>query len=102
LRKEDSKLIKWIRYCVRKMYGLIRPTTDLAQARGAIPVIVVPQFSPEEPAERMLRRRILDDAGLQYDWVELDPSWHVPGDAHPDARAAHKIAVAVATRLRER
>lgn len=80
--------------------ALLRATIDLAQARGAIPVIVVPQFSPEEPTERMLRRRILDDAGLPYVWVELDPNWHVPGDAHPDARAAHKIAVAIAALLR--
>jgi len=80
--------------------ALLRATIDFAQARGAIPVIVVPQFSPEEPTERMLRRRILDDAKLPYVWVELDPNWHVPGDAHPDARAAHKMAVAIAALLR--
>jgi hypothetical protein len=72
----------------------------LARARGAVPLILVPQFAPEGPVERILRRRILDETGLPYVWVELDPSWRVPGDSHPDARAAHAMAVAVAARLR--
>jgi len=46
-----------------------------------------------------LRRRILDEAGLPYLRVRLDPAWHLPGDAHPDARAAQAIAAAVAARL---
>jgi hypothetical protein len=75
-------------------------TVELARARGAVPLILVPQFAPEEPVERILRRRILDETGLPYVWVELDPSWRVPGDSHPDARAAHAMAVAVAARLR--
>ncbi|HEX9502592.1 MAG TPA: hypothetical protein VGA10_13155 [Thermoanaerobaculia bacterium] len=74
-------------------------TVALARARGGIPLIVVPQFGPELPRERELRRRILDEAGLDYVWVQLDPSWRVPNDGHPDARAAHAIAVAVAARL---
>jgi hypothetical protein len=32
--------------------------------------------------------------------VELDPSWRVPDDGHPDARAARAIAVAIAAQLR--
>jgi hypothetical protein len=74
-------------------------TVNLARARGAVPLIVVPQFAPEEPAERMLRRRILDEAGLPYVWVKLDPDWRVPSDPHPDARGAHAMAVAIAARL---
>jgi hypothetical protein len=58
-------------------------TVDLASARGAVPLILVPQFAPKDPVERVLRRRILDEAGLPYVWVELDPSWRVPGDQHP-------------------
>ena len=77
----------------------LRATFKLAQSRGAMSVIVVPQFVPEEPTEQMLRRRVLDDAGLPYAWVELDPSWHVPGDPHPDARADRKIALAIAARI---
>ncbi len=46
--------------------AVLRATLDLAQSRGAIPVLVVPQFVPEEATEQMLRRRVLDDAGLPY------------------------------------
>jgi hypothetical protein len=79
---------------------VLRATTELAHSRGAAPVIVVPQFTPEEPAERMLRRRILDETGMPYVRVELDPGWRIPGDLHPDQRAARAIARAVAARLR--
>jgi hypothetical protein len=76
-------------------------TVALARSRGALPIILVPEFTPEDPTERVLRREILDDAGLPYLLVKLDPSWHVRGDSHPDARAAHAMAVAIAARLRE-
>jgi len=79
--------------------ALLSATVDLAKSRGAIPLIVVPQFTPEDPIERMLRYRILNEPGLPYMWVELDPTWHLSGDGHPDARGAHAIAVAIAARL---
>jgi len=79
---------------------VLRATVDLATARGALPVIVVPQFGPEEAAERMLRRRILDETALPYVRVELDPSWRIAWNWHPDPRAARAIAVAIAARLR--
>jgi hypothetical protein len=80
---------------------VLRATVDLARARGAEPLIVVPEFMPEDPTEQRLRRRILDEAELPYVRVSLDASWHVPGDSHPDARAAHAMAVAIAARLQE-
>jgi hypothetical protein len=79
---------------------VLRATIELARSRGAEPVIVVPQFTPEEPAERVLRRRVLDETGLPYVHVELDPGWRIPGDQHPDQRAARAIAGAIAARLR--
>jgi hypothetical protein len=82
--------------------ALLQATVDLAKSRGAIPLIVVPQFAPEDPIERMLRQRILDEPGLPYVWVELDPGWRMPGDGHPDARGAHAIAAAIASRLQRR
>ncbi len=82
--------------------AVLGATAALARARGAMPLIVVPQFGPEAAMERSLRRRILDDAGLPYVAVTIDPAWHLPGDAHPDARDAHAIALAVAARLRQR
>lgn len=79
---------------------VLRATVDLARARGAVCLILVPQFTPEQPAEREVRSRILDEAGLSYERVELDPSWHIPWDRHPDARGARAMALAVANRLR--
>jgi hypothetical protein len=78
----------------------LRALVDLARARGALPLIVVPQFGPEREIEETLRRRILDETGLPYVHVKLDPSWHLPGDLHPDPRAAQAIAIAIAGRLR--
>jgi len=75
-------------------------TADLARRRGAIPLVVDPQFGSETPVERMIRRRILEESGLAYVRVMLDPSWHLKGDLHPNARAADAIAMAIATRLR--
>jgi len=81
---------------------VLRATIELAQARGATPIIVVPQLGPEDEPERTLRRRVLDEAGLPYVWVEMDASWRLPWDRHPDARAAHAIAASIAARLRGR
>ncbi len=81
--------------------AVLRATVDLARARGAVPLIVVPQFGREEPGERALRYRILDDRGIPYVHVELDPSWRLWWNRHPDARAARAMAVAVAARLRQ-
>jgi hypothetical protein len=81
---------------------VLRATRELARAHGATPLIVVPQLGHEEPAEQMLRHRILDEAGLSYVWVEIDGAWRLPWDRHPNPRAAHAIAAAVAARLRGR
>jgi hypothetical protein len=72
----------------------------LATARGATPLVLVLQIGPEDPVEQALRRRILDAQRLPCLLVEIDPAWRVPGDVHPDARAARAIAAAVASRLR--
>ena len=77
-------------------------TVNLARARGAQPLIVVPHFGVEEEAERALRRRILDETGLPYAWIEIDEAWRLPWDRHPNARAADAIATAVTARLKGR
>jgi hypothetical protein len=84
---------------IRRTRDSLRALVTLARARGAEPLIVVPQFGAESATEEMLRRRILDEAGLPYVHVKLDPNWHLPGDPHPDPRAAQAIAIAVAGRL---
>jgi hypothetical protein len=79
---------------------VLRATVELARARGATPLIVVPQYGKEEGPELALRRRILDGTGVPYVFAEIDPAWHLPWDRHPNARAAHTIAAAIADRLR--
>ena len=79
---------------------VLRATAALAAARGATPLIVVPQFNREDDVERTFRRRILDDAGLPYVFVEFDDGWRIPGDLHPNAATARRIAMAIADRLR--
>ena len=81
---------------------VLRATVELARARGATPLIIVPQFGHEEQTEQALRHRILDETGLSYVWVEIDAAWRLPWDRHPNPRAAHAIAAAVAARLRGR
>ena len=60
--------------------------------------LTLPEVRSE--VDLMLRRRILDEGGVPYVWVELDPAWRLPWDIHPNAHAAHEIAAAIAARLR--
>ena len=80
---------------------VLTAVVNLARSHGAVPLIAVPQIGPEAEPERVLRRRILDEPGLPYVLISLDPAWHRPWNRHPDARAAHEMAVAIAARLRE-
>jgi hypothetical protein len=80
--------------------AVLHATAALARARGATPLIVVPQFGPEDRAEEALRRRVLDD-GLPYLLVVVDVDWRLAWDRHPNARAAGVIADAIAAWLRD-
>ncbi len=80
---------------------VLRATVNLARARGATPLIVVPRFGPEDSAEATLRQRILGE-GLPSVLVTVDAGWRLPWDRHPNARAARAIARAVAARLGQR
>jgi hypothetical protein len=75
-------------------------TVKLGRVRGATSLIVVPHFGVEDQGEQTLRRRILDESGLPYVWIEMDEAWRLPWDRHPNARAAHQIALAIAARLK--
>jgi hypothetical protein len=77
---------------------VLRATADLARARGATAILVVPQIGDEDPAEAAIRRRVLDEGGIPYARVRLDGRWTVePADRHPDARGAHAIAQTIAS-----
>ena len=77
-------------------------TDELARARGAIPLLLVLQFEDEEGAGRTTQHRILDQTCLPYIVVKINSAWRLSWDRHPDARAAHAIAVAIAAELRGR
>jgi len=79
---------------------VLRAGVELTRAHGAMPLIVVPQFGRESEVERELRRRIVDESGVPYTLVGMDAAWRLPWDRHPNPRAAHAIAEAVAARLR--
>src|SRR5262249_13713917 len=78
---------------------VLRAGVDLARSRGAVALIAVPQLGDEDGAERRLRQRILDDAGLPYVFLAVDSAWRLPWDPHPNAAAAHAIAANIAARL---
>jgi hypothetical protein len=85
---------------IRVTQQVLRATSGLARAHGAIPLLVVLQFGDESQPERTLRRKILDDANIPYVFVDIDSSWRLTWDRHPNAIAAHAIATAIASQLR--
>jgi len=78
---------------------VLRAIVKSAEARGARPLVIVPQFGEEDGAQRSLRERIVAQ-DIPHLVIPLDPDWRLPWDRHPNARAAHVIAAAIAARLR--
>lgn len=72
----------------------------LARARGARPLLLVPQFLPESEREREVRRDVLDSAHIPYLLVPVPAEERSPTHGHPDPRGARRIAEAVAAALR--
>ena len=81
---------------------VLRVEMALARSRGARPIILVPEYIPEEPTERAVRRNVLDAAGIPYLLVRLQPGWRLAEDRHPNPRGARAIAEAVTRALAER
>jgi len=84
---------------IRDTREVFRAAAALARARGATPLVVVPQFGHDDERDQLLRRRIFDGTGLAAVFVEIDPGWRIPWDRHPDARAARTIAGAITAAL---
>jgi hypothetical protein len=81
---------------------VLRATMQLARARGATPLTVVPHFGPETRPDQELRRRIFEGLDVPYVLVQVDSAWRLPWDRHPNAYAAHVIATRIAARLAKR
>lgn len=81
---------------------VLRATSQLARTHGAIALLVVLQFGQEEQPEQILRHRILDQANIPYIFVDIDSSWRLAWDRHPNERAARAIATVIASELREK
>jgi hypothetical protein len=81
---------------------VLHATAALAAARGAAALVVVPQLGAEAAPEQALRHRVFDGTDVPNVFLEIDRSWHLRWDPHPDGRAAKLIAHAVAARLRIR
>jgi transposase-like protein len=78
----------------------LKASVDLARARGAVPLILAPQMTPDTAEEAALRRRLLDDQGMPYIHVVVDPAFHLPHNRHPDPRGAAVISRAASAYLR--
>lgn len=88
-----------IRDGVAMTQAALRASIAVARARGAEPIILVPQFLPEPARERAVRKMVLDERRIPYLLVPLDPAWRSPGHGHPDPRGARALALAVTKAL---
>ena len=80
---------------------VLMATAATARARNVPILLLIPTFMPEEPNERLFRDTILRGTNIPYVVVPLDPDWRLWPDFHPDARADHAMALAVASRLKQ-
>ena len=91
--RSDADIANGVAITRQALFAMV----DMARAKGAVPLIIVPQLAPETAEERVLGARVL--AGLPSVQVNVDPTWHVPNNRHPDARGDARIADAVALYL---
>lgn len=79
---------------------VLQATQRLAAERGAVTLVILPQFKPETPLERSLRRKILDEGHIAYVIATVPPGGRLKGDIHPNPRTAQAIASTAAAWLR--
>jgi len=69
----------------------------MAAGRGAVMVVLVPQFAPETPLETHLRQEILDRGHIPY--IVAPVTSVLPHEIHPDPKSAREIAAQVSAWL---
>lgn len=83
--------------------ALFAETAQKARQRGATPLFLIPSLGPPRPLaahpEAWIIRSLFEARKLPYLLVDLDPTWTLPGDGHPDPRATRKLATAIASAL---
>lgn len=85
---------------VDRSAAFLRAGRDLARSRCARFLVLSPSFPPEDPMETAIRDKVMSAAGVTPIVLPLAPSWRIPGDLHPDARAAQAMAGAIIAHLR--
>jgi hypothetical protein len=86
---------------IRVTRELFFAMTEMARHRGAMPLVIVPEFGVADNVQRALQERILGP-DIPTARVQLDPDWRLAWDRHPNALAARVIASAIAARLQPR
>lgn len=79
--------------------AIFTETAKLARQKGAVPLFLIPSLGGSRPLrehpEAWIIRELFDARKLPYLLVDLDPTWTIPHDGHPNPQAAHKIAEAI-------
>lgn len=78
---------------------VLKAAIMVIEARGAKPIVLVPQMLPESDAEREIRSEVLDRAGIPYLLVPLRPQWRSPSHHHPTSAGAAALAGAVSKEI---
>jgi hypothetical protein len=77
--------------------NVLQAAQRMAAQRGAVMLVLLPQFAPETPVERRLRREILDAGHIPY--IVTPVRSVLPHQIHPDPKSAREIATQVAAWL---
>jgi hypothetical protein len=84
--------------------AILRSTVAQARAHGARPLFVMTNFGPrclpDASGEPALEHLLFDDLPAPHVRVDLDASWRLKDDPHPDSRASRKLADAIEQALR--
>jgi len=80
-------------------------TDRAARARGAQALFLLTNFRepclPDASGRPAIEARLFDGLPVRHVRVDLDPTWIVPGNSHPDPRAHARLADAVVAALQQ-